>query len=180
MSCYEQALRLNPDYVDCRVDLATTLLQLGDYKRGWVEFEWRWRESEFARQIDRPLWDGSPLEGRTILLIAEQGLGDTLQFIRYAALVKERGGTVIVACQKALLPLLESCPGIDRLVAAGWDPDRFRRVRSLDEPAADPGHHARDHPRSGPVSARTSGTGRVLAPGAASPGAVPDRCRLAG
>src|SRR4029077_8450549 len=83
----------------------------------WEEFEWRWRDTDFAREIDRPLWDGSPLEGRTILLFAEQGVGDTLQFIRYAPLVKERGGPVIVACQRALLPLLESCPGIDRLVA---------------------------------------------------------------
>ena len=117
LSCYEQALALNPDYKDCRVDRATTLLQLGDHERGWVEFEWRWKDSEFARQIPRPLWDGSPLEGRRILLFGEQGLGDALQFIRYAALVKERGGTVIVACKKALLPLLESCPGIDHLVA---------------------------------------------------------------
>ena len=132
--CYEQALSLNSDYSVCRADLATTLLQLGDYERGWVEFEWRWRDSDFARQIPRPLWDGSPLEGRTILLIAEQGLGDTLQFIRYAPLVKERGGTVIVAAQKALLPLLESCPGVDHLVAQDGvqtDFDVFAPLMSL-------------------------------------------------
>jgi hypothetical protein len=88
---------------------------LGDYERGWVEWEWRWKGTDFARQMVKPVWDGGPLKGRTILLVAEQGLGDTLQFVRYAALVKERGGTVIVACQKALLPLLESCAGIDHL-----------------------------------------------------------------
>src|SRR5205807_1094144 len=55
----------------------------------------------------------------TILLYAEQGLGDTLQFIRYATLVKQRGGSVIAACQEALLPLLATCPGVDRLVALG-------------------------------------------------------------
>jgi Tfp pilus assembly protein PilF len=117
LACFDEALRLQPDYSECRVNRAATLLMMGDYERGWVDFEWRWRGTDFARQMVKPLWDGSPLEGRTILLVAEQGVGDTLQFIRYAALVKERGGTVIVACQKALLPLLESCPGIDQLAA---------------------------------------------------------------
>src|SRR5205085_2009569 len=62
-------------------------------------------------------WDGSPLEGQRILLYAEQGLGDTLQFVRYAPLVKQRGGTVLVECPASLVPLLSSCPGIDRAVA---------------------------------------------------------------
>jgi tetratricopeptide (TPR) repeat protein len=117
LACFDKALILQPDYNECRVNRATTLLLYGDYERGWVEFESRWRSTEFDRQMTRPLWDGSPLEGRTILLVAEQGLGDTLHFVRYAPLVKARGGKVIVACQKPLLPLLESCPGIDQLVA---------------------------------------------------------------
>jgi hypothetical protein len=124
-SCYEYALKLNPAYTECRTDLATTLLQLGDYQQGWVEFESRPETAEIARQIARPLWDGSPLDGRTILLVAEQGLGDTLHFIRYASLVKERGGTVIVASQKPLLPLLETCRGIDYLVAQEGIPTDF-------------------------------------------------------
>jgi tetratricopeptide (TPR) repeat protein len=118
-SCYEQALERNPSYAECRASLALTLLQLGDYQRGWVEFESRPETAEIAQQIARPHWNGGPLDGRTILLVAEQGLGDTLQFIRFAPLVKERGGTVTVVCQKPLLPLLETCPGIDRLVAQG-------------------------------------------------------------
>src|SRR5205807_4728934 len=93
---------------------AQTWLQMEDFERGWDEFEWRWRRSGFPpRPFPQPLWDGGPLEGRTILLHAEQGLGDTLQFIRYAPLVKERGGWVIVECQELLLPLLATCPGID-------------------------------------------------------------------
>ena len=67
----------------------------------------------------QPLWDGKPLDGRTVLLHPEQGMGDTLQFIRYAPLVKKRGGRVIVECQRPLVLLLESCPGIDRLIAQG-------------------------------------------------------------
>ena len=58
----------------------------------------------------QPAWDGSPLDGKTIVLFAEQGLGDVLQFIRYAPLVKQRRGKVIVACHEQLLPLLRRCP----------------------------------------------------------------------
>ncbi len=67
----------------------------------------------------RPKWDGAPLAGRKILLYTEQGLGDTLQFIRYVALVKQRGGTVIVACPKSMLPFLGRCSEIDYLVVTG-------------------------------------------------------------
>jgi hypothetical protein len=70
----------------------------------------------------QPAWDGSPLGGRTILLHAEQGLGDTLQFIRYAPLVQQRGGTVLVQSPAPLARLLARCPGVDRLVAPGPAP----------------------------------------------------------
>src|SRR5437660_2350851 len=71
------------------------------------EYEWRWKcKKEWSPPPFRqPRWDGSPLQGRTILLHTEQGLGDTLHFIRYAPLVKQQGGTVWVQCQKTLLPL---------------------------------------------------------------------------
>jgi hypothetical protein len=65
------------------------------------------------------LWQGEPLAGKTILLHAEQGLGDTIQFIRYAPIVKQHGATVIVECQKPLLGLLQGCPGVDQLVGQG-------------------------------------------------------------
>ena len=71
------------------------------------------------RQFAQPRWDGSPLQGRTILLYAEQGLGDTIHFIRYLALVKKQGGTVILECQPQLVRLLAGAPGIDRLIPAG-------------------------------------------------------------
>jgi tetratricopeptide (TPR) repeat protein len=96
---------------------------LGDYENGWPEYEWRWRCQGFPPPPGRsPRWDGSPLEGRTILLQAEQGLGETLQFIRYAALVKRRGGTVVLSCPKPLLRLLAGCPGVDRLVPQDGEP----------------------------------------------------------
>jgi tetratricopeptide (TPR) repeat protein len=118
-----------------RLGRALARLILGDYERGWPEYEWRWRTADFGRPPARaPRWDGAPLGGRTILLHAEQGLGETLQFVRYAALVKtwrqvsnlpmadgklqtcRHMGTVVLACPRPLLGLLAACPGIDRLV----------------------------------------------------------------
>src|SRR5262245_45065940 len=113
-----EALRLQPESPGARNCRALWWLQRGDFERGWPEYEWRWKIRGVSRRSFRqPDWDGSPLDGRTILVHAEQALGDTLQFIRYAPLVRQRGGTVIVECQAPLLPLLRSCPGIDRLVA---------------------------------------------------------------
>jgi tetratricopeptide (TPR) repeat protein len=120
LASFEQALRLQPDYADARLNRAQAWLLGGEYERGWPEYEWRWRCKAFVPPTcPPPLWDGSPLRGRTILLRAEQGLGDTLQFIRYAVLLKQQGATVVVECQKPLLRLLAGCPGIDRLIAPG-------------------------------------------------------------
>jgi hypothetical protein len=93
---------------------------MGDFEQGWPEYAWRLKTQELALPpIPQPLWDGSRLNGKTILLHAEQGLGDTIHFIRYAPLVKEQGGQVVVVCPSQLTPLLASSPGIDRLVATG-------------------------------------------------------------
>ena len=117
---YDKALKIDPDYAEARFNRAVTLLLVGDYEQGWPEYEWRWKTDKVAsRSFSQPRWEGRPAAGMTILIHAEQGLGDTLQFIRYARLVKQQGATVIVQCQRALLPLLASCPGIDRLVANG-------------------------------------------------------------
>lgn len=118
LDCYEQSLKLTPEGVDAHWNRSLVWLIAGNFAQGWPEYEWRWKLKTFStRATNRPLWDGSPLEGRTILLDAEQGLGDTLQFIRYAPLVQQRGGRVIAVCQKPLMQILSSCPGIDRLVA---------------------------------------------------------------
>src|SRR5262249_4127745 len=115
-----EALRLQPEHPGARNCRALWWLQQGDFERGWPEYEWRWKvRGVAARPFRQPAWAGLPLAGRTILLYAEQALGDTLQFIRYAPLVKERGGTVVVECQAPLAHLLAGCPGIDRLVPRG-------------------------------------------------------------
>jgi tetratricopeptide (TPR) repeat protein len=120
LACYARALELDPERPEAHRNRALAWLQQGDFARGWPEYEWRWRCRELPpRPFPQPRWDGGPLEGKTILLQAEQGLGDTIQFVRYAPLVRAHGGTVVVVCQRPLLRLLESCPGIDRLVAQG-------------------------------------------------------------
>jgi tetratricopeptide (TPR) repeat protein len=119
-ACYEQAIRLRPGYVKAHWNLAHTLLLAGDLERGWEEFEWRWKKKDTpARCFAQPAWDGAPLEGRTILLHAEQGLGDAIQFIRYAELVKRSGGTVLFECPAKLAGLFETARGIDGMTPAG-------------------------------------------------------------
>ncbi len=117
IACYQQALWLQPNLASTHWNRSLAWLQMGDYEKGWTEYEWRWkRKQTLPRPFPQPFWDGSPLQGRTILLHMEQGLGDMLQFIRYAPLVKDRGGTVIAECPASLIPLFSSCAGIDRLV----------------------------------------------------------------
>jgi tetratricopeptide (TPR) repeat protein len=120
LACYARALELRPDYPEARRNRALVWLLLGDYEHGWPEYEWRWGCPELpARTINRPEWDGGPLNGRTILLHAEQGLGDTIHFVRYVPLVKARGGKVVLVSQPPLLRLLARCAGVDQLAAQG-------------------------------------------------------------
>jgi tetratricopeptide (TPR) repeat protein len=120
MAHLEQALQARPDFAEAHYNRSMLRLLLGDYERGWPEYEWRWRTRQFPPfPRTEPLWDGKPLEGKTILLHAEQGLGDTLLFIRYAAVVKAHGGTVVAACPPELLGVLTGCPGIDQLLPLG-------------------------------------------------------------
>lgn len=130
---YARAVELKPDYADAHWNRSLLWLLRGDFERGWPAYEWRWRCSRTLPKpaYNEPVWDGSPLNGRTILLFGEQGLGDTLQFVRYAEIVKARGGRVIVQCQRSLLPMLALCPGIDQLVAQGETPPAFEVQAAL-------------------------------------------------
>ncbi|HUT14134.1 MAG TPA: tetratricopeptide repeat protein [Thermoguttaceae bacterium] len=116
----QTALRLRPQFVVAHLNRAVCWLRKGDFEPGWHEFEWRQLSRDHrVRRFPSPLWDGREVAGGTILLHAEQGLGDTLQFVRYAPLVKQRCRTLVLQCPKRLAPLLERCAGIDRLVAKG-------------------------------------------------------------
>jgi tetratricopeptide (TPR) repeat protein len=121
LPCYQQALDLKPDYPEAHWDRGLACLLMGRFEQGWAGYEWRWKCKEFKPlpPLERPLWDGSPLDGRTILVHAEQGLGDTFQFIRYAPLVQQRGGRVVLVCQPTLIPLLRRGPVVERLLAQG-------------------------------------------------------------
>lgn len=122
IACCRTAIQLRPDYADAHQNLAHVLLQTGEMAEGWREYEWRWEvppQRSLRRNFTQPQWMGEPGDGRTLLIHAEQGLGDTLQFCRYAPLARERGLRVIAEAPATLIRLLQGQQGIDRLVPAG-------------------------------------------------------------
>jgi Tfp pilus assembly protein PilF len=122
---YDRAIALKPDYATAYHGRAHSFLLLGDFENGWVDYEWRWKDINSSlvgekRGFPQPLWLGEELiAGRTILLYSEQGLGDTLQFCRYAALVADLGARVILEVQKPLSNLLGALQGVSQLVTRG-------------------------------------------------------------
>jgi len=97
------------------------LLEQGEWAKGWEMYQSRWtsREAKPRRHTNKPQWTGQDLTGKRILIYGEQGLGDSLQFVRYAALLKERGAWVSVECEHAVKSLLTRCPGVDEVHGFG-------------------------------------------------------------
>jgi tetratricopeptide (TPR) repeat protein len=115
-----KAVSLQPDDAISHVNLGMTQILIGDFANGLSEYEWRWQQKDVpVPKFTQPLWDGSELAGRKILLLAEQGLGDTLQFIRYAPLVAQKGGRVIVSCPATLARIVESVADVEMAIAEG-------------------------------------------------------------
>ena len=106
------ALGREPDLAQAHVLLALLLLQRGDLVAGFAEYEWRGRIPGFLTTDGGPAWDGGSVAGRTILLRAEQGLGDAIHFIRYALPLDRAGARVIVACERGLVRLFGAMPGV--------------------------------------------------------------------
>ena len=112
---------MEPENIGAGWNRAISLLMSGDLKRGFAEYEkYRWQHRrEFFKAPDcfpEPIWDGSEVHGKTILLHADEGYGDTIQFIRYAPLIQEAGAEVIFACPQPLLRLFSVVQGIHQLV----------------------------------------------------------------
>jgi tetratricopeptide (TPR) repeat protein len=119
---YRRAIELSPDNPEAHWNLALCRLLQGDFIEGFAEYEWRWKikgKLLFTPQSGQPIWRGEPLEGRTLLLHGEQGLGDTLQFCRYAKLLAERGEKIILAVQKPLARLITNLHPAVKVIPGG-------------------------------------------------------------
>lgn len=125
LAVYEQVLELKPDYPAARFSRSTLYLTMGDFKRGWEEYEWRWKAyNEPDKRFNLPTWQGEDLAHKTLLVHAEQGLGDTIQFVRYLKVLKEQFPTltIVFESQTPLIPLLKQQPYIDQIIAHNEQP----------------------------------------------------------
>lgn len=119
---YERAVRLEPFSAEYHKNLGNCRISLGAWREGWPHYDWRHRQAAWGWRRDIPgvpRWDGSPLAGRTILVHFEQGLGDTLQFIRYMSVLKRQGARTVFECQPTMRNILHCVPDIDQLVCHG-------------------------------------------------------------
>jgi hypothetical protein len=119
-AAYGQALELHPDLADARFGQAQLRLLLGDFERGWPLYESRWEmfPSE-KRNFSQPAWNGESFPNRRLLIHAEQGFGDAIQFVRYASLAAEHGGEVLIECPRPLAGLFQSMEGGHTVIATG-------------------------------------------------------------
>jgi tetratricopeptide (TPR) repeat protein len=122
----ETVLAQQPNYPVARYNYGLLQLQLGEFAQGFIDYEYRLQTPDFPPcPFTQPMWDGSDLNGRTLLLHAEQGLGDTIQFIRYAAIASQRHGRVILTCQAPLIRLLSQLPYIEDIIPFGIPAPHF-------------------------------------------------------
>jgi tetratricopeptide (TPR) repeat protein len=116
-ACFDEALRLAPGHAKAHFCRSLGILADGCLEEGFAEYEWRWKTLRDAPRANSRLeWNGEALAGRTILLSAEQGLGDTIQFARYVPLVAGRGGRVIVESQPGAVPVVRSVGGVAQVI----------------------------------------------------------------
>ena len=125
LASYDRAIAINPAYADAHYNRSLTALFLGDFAGGWPDFEWRWQVAQRAnigavREFTQPVWRGDqPIAGKRLLIHSEQGLGDTLQFCRYASLAAAQGAAVILEIQPSLVSLVKTLEGTARVIAKG-------------------------------------------------------------
>ena len=123
LASFARALAIRPDYADAHWSEALCRLLAGDFAAGWAKYEWRWRtrlHADAGQTFAQPPWLGEPeVAGKTVLLHAEQGFGDTIQFCRYATLLAERGARVVLQVQPELKSLLVALAGVHVVLARG-------------------------------------------------------------
>ncbi|MGQ0675338.1 MAG: tetratricopeptide repeat protein [Rhodospirillales bacterium] len=122
VKAFEDALKLKPDWTSAKWDLALVRLHVGDFDKGWPLYESRWQLPEMTMpKLAKPLWNGEPLEGQTILLHSEQGFGDAIQCVRYVAALKSAkgAGRVVLDCKPQLARLFAGAEGVDEIVPRG-------------------------------------------------------------
>jgi len=125
---YRRAIDARPSLAEAHFNLAMVMLLQGKMDEGWCEYEWRWKTRDMAkvrRGFAQPLWNGEAGGGRTLLIHAEQGLGDTLQFCRYAPLAAAKGFNVVFEAELPLARVLRSLPGIGLVVTRGQETPAF-------------------------------------------------------
>ena len=126
LAAFEAAIECDASHVDAHWNSALGLLRAGRFAEGFREYEWRFRRGEVApRDCAQPVWDGSPLEGRTILVWAEQGFGDALQFLRFVPAVARRGGRVVLEVMDGLQGLASRLEGVAAVTVRGVEPPAF-------------------------------------------------------
>jgi len=130
IAAYNKAIEIDPETPEARWNRSLTFLQVGNFKEGWKEYEWRWKTANFTtkpRNFDKPLWLGdAPLEGKVILIHAEQGFGDSIQFSRYIPMVVALGAQqVIVEVQAPLKGIFSSIKGARKVIAFGEELPAF-------------------------------------------------------
>ncbi len=122
---YERAIAIDPGYADAQYNRSLALLSRGDFEKGWQGYEWRWRNAQRLsigrpRGFTQPLWlGGESIAGKRLFLYHEAGLGDTLQFCRYASLAAKLGAIVLLEAQRPLVDLLATLEGVSQLIAEG-------------------------------------------------------------
>ena len=125
LASYDKAISIEPDYAEAHWNLSLCNLLGGKFKNGWQEYEWRWKSQDISktagiRNFSQPLWLGEQLlKDKTILLYAEQGFGDAVQFCRYVPLVAQLGAKIILEVQRPLVKLLKNLEGVSQIIAKG-------------------------------------------------------------
>lgn len=119
ISFFKKAIALNPTDYHAHTNYGIELLTLGNFEQGWDEYAWRFKRPDLKRDLEMPEWQGEPLEGKRLLIHAEQGAGDAIQFLRFVPHVKTLGPEIVFECHKDMYALCYEQTGIDIVISKG-------------------------------------------------------------